>query len=114
MCTSPPHPHAPNTHAYLPLRTHAPPVPAAQPGTTSLSDILVGGEFRPRRLKLQLAADQEAPAIDFLEKAQACFKQLQECTISGTGASSHKTWVREELITVNSVLIRQKLRVLLE
>ena len=93
-----------------------PPVPAAHPGTPPLSHTLVDSEFRLKRLKLQLSEGQEALAAECVAQAQACFKQLQECTISsGTGASkSHKTRVGGELITVSSVLIRQTLHVLLE
>ena len=88
------------------MRTRAPPVPAAHPGAAPLSDTLVAGGFRPRRLHLMTG--QEAPAAECVEEAAPCWELLEECTISsGTSAHCDSTWVRGELITVSSVLTCQ-------
>ena len=75
---------------------HLPSLPAARPGTAApLSRALVAGEFRPRRLKLELEG-QEAAAAACVAQATPCWELLEECSVSGTDVGG-------ELITVSRI-----------
>ena len=73
---------------------HLPSLSAAHQGAAPLSRALVAGEFRPRRLKLELEG-QEAPAAACVAQATPCWELLEECSVSS------RADVGGELITVS-------------